>query len=78
MYKRTTKETRQRRKAELFEYYHPQNKYVLRRQKRRAWIRAEGRRIAHQVLLKMAANGNEGARNLLSAIFLFGSNPYLY
>lgn len=78
MYKRTTQKERQRRKALRFERHHPRNKHVLHRRVLRAWAYAEGRRILHQVLHKMADEGNKSASNLLFGLTLFGAGPYLY
>ena len=77
MHKRKTKQERHDNKVWRFEYRHPRNKHIIIRQKLRAWEQAETAHLTHKVLHRMATEGNETAKNLLSIMSLFGGYGYL-
>lgn len=77
MYRRRTKAERHANRVMRFEYNHPKNKYVIRRQAERAWHQAMVRRLATECLTKMAFEGNSTARMMLFAMNMMGGS-YVY
>lgn len=76
MYRRRTKQERHERRVMRFEYSHPKNKYVIRRQAERAWHQAMVRRLATECMVKLAAEGDPTARMMLFAMSLSGAGAY--
>lgn len=78
MYRRRTKAERHANRVMRFEYNHPKNKYVIRRQADRAWQRATAHRIFSECLVKMASEGNEAARMMMFAMNMASGFHYMY
>ena len=78
MYRRRTKAERHANRVRNFEYNHPKNKYVMRRQAERAWQRATAHRMFTECLVEMASEGNEVARMMMFAMNMIGGSPYMY
>ena len=68
MYKRHTKAERSARKTEIFEFYHPKNKHVMRRQAKRAARKAIENRLFSECVFKMAVMGDGTARAMMRVI----------
>ena len=66
MHRRLTTAERHTYKVKNFEYNHPRNKYVKRRQAKRARLEATAHSAFVECLHRMAARGNETARLMLS------------
>ena len=77
MHKRHAKAEHHSNKVFLFEYHHPRNKHVMRRQAKRARLEAEAHHAFSKCLTRMAAEGDKTARMIMFAMNMMnGSYSY--